>query len=131
ARSPRGRRRTPCTGRCGRRRRRPGAPAPRQHAARQGRSPAPPGAVRTAPGLLRESSWRASLQFPSMAHHRHVADAIRSRRTPKAVREPAGREALGIDEDEYVLGLLHLGFADREWAAPARDEREVYTRFLD
>jgi hypothetical protein len=30
-----------------------------------------------------------------------------------------------------VLGLLHLGFADREWAAPARDERAVYTRFLD
>ena len=62
------------------------------------------------------------------AHERGIATYWRS---PKTLREPAGREALGIEDDEHVLGLLHLGFADREWAAPARDEREVYTRFLD
>jgi nitroreductase len=62
------------------------------------------------------------------AHERGIATYWR---TPQALREPAGREALGIGDDEHVLGLLHLGFADREWAAPARDERAVYTRFLD
>jgi nitroreductase len=62
------------------------------------------------------------------AHERGIATYWR---TPQAMREPAGREALGIGADEYVLGLLHLGFADREWAAPPRDEREVYTQFLD
>jgi nitroreductase len=62
------------------------------------------------------------------AHERGIATYWR---TPQAMREPAGREALGIGADEYVLGLLHLGFADREWATPPRDEREVYTQFLD
>jgi nitroreductase len=62
------------------------------------------------------------------AHERGIASYWR---TPKALREPAGREALGIEAGERVLGLLHLGYADREWSAPARDEPDVYARFLD
>jgi nitroreductase len=62
------------------------------------------------------------------AHERDIATYWRS---PKALREPAGRSALGIGDDEHVLGLLHLGYADREWTAPAREERETYALFLD
>ncbi|MDX6520579.1 MAG: hypothetical protein QOF08_1184 [Gaiellales bacterium] len=62
------------------------------------------------------------------AHERGIASYWR---TPKVLREPAGMAALGIGKDEFVLGLLHLGFADREWSAPARDEPAVYAQFLD
>jgi nitroreductase len=62
------------------------------------------------------------------AHERGIASYWR---TPETLREPAGREALGIGDGEYVLGLLHLGYADREWIAPTRDDPDVYVRFLD
>jgi nitroreductase len=62
------------------------------------------------------------------AHERGIASYWR---TPRAVREPAGRTALGIGDDEHVLGLLHLGYADREWQAPPRDPPEGYSQFLD
>jgi nitroreductase len=62
------------------------------------------------------------------AHERGIATYWR---TPKTLRGPAGREALGIGDDEHVLGLLHLGYADREWSPPARGEPADYTRFLD
>jgi nitroreductase len=62
------------------------------------------------------------------AHERGIASYWR---TPKVLRQPAGMAALGIGEDELVLALLHLGFADREWSAPARDEPAVYAQFLD
>jgi nitroreductase len=41
-------------------------------------------------------------------------------RTPAVVRTPEGRAALGIGEDERVIGLLHLG--------PPRQEREAPDR---
>ena len=50
ARSPTGRRPTPCTGRCGRRRRRRAARAPRRRSARRGRPPARRAARRTPRG---------------------------------------------------------------------------------
>ena len=30
-------------------------------------------------------------------------------RTPEVLRRPEGRAAVGVEEDEHVLGLLHLG----------------------
>jgi nitroreductase len=62
------------------------------------------------------------------AHERGLASYWR---TPRVVREPAGRAAVGIGDDEQVLGLLHLGLADREWAAPPRAPLEDYATFLD
>ena len=38
-------------------------------------------------------------------------------RTPEVLRRPEGRAAVGVEEDEHVLGLLHLG--------PPRQEKEA------
>jgi nitroreductase len=52
-------------------------------------------------------------------------------RTPAVLRSPAGREAVGIPEDEHFIGLLHLGWARQAADAPERDDPGVYVRFLD
>jgi nitroreductase len=41
-------------------------------------------------------------------------------RTPAVLRSPAGRAALGVPEDEHVLGLLHLGRTRQRREAPER-----------
>ena len=53
-------------------------------------------------------------------------------RTSGLVRSDAGREALGIPEDERVIGMLHFGEADDEPAGlPERRPVEQYVTFLD
>jgi nitroreductase len=51
-------------------------------------------------------------------------------RTPGALRTARGREALGIERGERVLGLLHLGPPEREPAARVREPVETYVEFL-
>jgi nitroreductase len=41
-------------------------------------------------------------------------------RTPEVLRTPGGRAALGIGEEEQVLGLLHLGSPRQEQRVPER-----------
>jgi nitroreductase len=41
-------------------------------------------------------------------------------RTPAVLRTPAGRAAVGIGEDERVLGLVHLGRARQGKEPPER-----------
>ena len=41
-------------------------------------------------------------------------------RTPGVLRTDAGRAALGVGEDERVLGLLHLGHPRQEPRVPER-----------
>jgi nitroreductase len=52
-------------------------------------------------------------------------------RTPEVLRTPEGRAALGIGDDERVLGLLHLGPPRQEQRAPERAPVDAYARFLD
>jgi len=52
-------------------------------------------------------------------------------RTPAVLRDPAGREALGIAEGEAVIGLVHLGHPRQEQAAPARASVEDFVEYLD
>jgi nitroreductase len=52
-------------------------------------------------------------------------------RTPEVLRTPAGRAALGVGDDERVLGLLHLGPPRQEQRTPDRAPVEAYTTFLD
>jgi nitroreductase len=52
-------------------------------------------------------------------------------RTPGVLRSEAGRRAVGLDPDEHFIGLLHLGRARQEGAAPQRDESETYVSFLE
>ena len=52
-------------------------------------------------------------------------------RTPAVLRSAEGRAALGIEEDEQVLGLLHLGTPRQERAAPERAPTEAVVMYLD
>jgi nitroreductase len=52
-------------------------------------------------------------------------------RTPAVLRTPAGRAALGIPDDERVIGLLHLGPKRQEQAPPEREPLANVVRWLD
>jgi len=52
-------------------------------------------------------------------------------RTPAVLHTPEGRAALGIGDDERVLGLLHLGPPRQEQRPPDRDPVEAYATYLD
>lgn len=52
-------------------------------------------------------------------------------RTPAVLRTAAGREAVGLPDDERVVGLVHLGDPTRERPPRPRAPVESYVRFLD
>jgi len=52
-------------------------------------------------------------------------------RTPGVLRSPEGRGALGLGDDERAVGLLHLGWSDREWLPPARAPVADVVTYLD
>jgi nitroreductase len=52
-------------------------------------------------------------------------------RTPAILREPAGRAAVGVPDDERVLGLLHLGHPRQEPRTPERAPLEDVVEYLD
>jgi nitroreductase len=61
------------------------------------------------------------------AHNRGLAGYWR---TPAVLRDPRGREALGIGDSEEVLGLLHLGHAIQRQAVPEREPTASVVRYL-
>jgi nitroreductase len=52
-------------------------------------------------------------------------------RTPSLLREPSGREAVGVPEGERVVGLLHLGHPRQERPVPERPGAAQAIAFLD
>jgi nitroreductase len=52
-------------------------------------------------------------------------------RTPAVLRTPEGRAALDVDDDEHVIGLLHLGPARQEQRPPERAPARDVVSFLD
>ncbi len=52
-------------------------------------------------------------------------------RTPAVLRDPAGRAALGIEDDEVTLGLLHLGPPRQAERTPERAPVGDVATFLD
>ena len=52
-------------------------------------------------------------------------------RTPAVLRDPEGLAALGIGDDEHVLGLIHLGSPRQEKEPPERLDPGAYVRFLE
>jgi len=62
------------------------------------------------------------------AHDRGLAGYWR---TPAILREPAGRSALGIGDDEHPIALLHLGPARQEQRAPQRAGVDEIVAYLD
>jgi nitroreductase len=51
-------------------------------------------------------------------------------RTPAVLRTPEGRAALGVGDDERVIGLLHLGPPRQEREAPERLPPSDFVTFL-
>ncbi len=51
-------------------------------------------------------------------------------RTPGVLRDPAGRAALGLDDGERVIGLLHLGTARQEPRVPERAAVQDFVTWL-
>ena len=62
------------------------------------------------------------------AHSRGLAGYWR---TPAVLREPAGRAAVAVPDDERVLGLLHLGLARQEKQPPERAPCADYVTYLE
>jgi nitroreductase len=62
------------------------------------------------------------------AHDRGLAGYWR---TPAVLRDEAGRKAVGLEDDERFVGLLHLGRAKQSAESPGREPPERYTTFLD
>jgi nitroreductase len=52
-------------------------------------------------------------------------------RTPAVLRSAAGRAALGIDDGEEVLGLLHVGHPRQDQPAPERSPVAEVVDYLD
>ena len=52
-------------------------------------------------------------------------------RTPGVLRTPEGRGALGVPDDEQVLGLLHLGHPRQEPRVPERAPVQDVVTYLD
>ncbi|MDX6666573.1 MAG: hypothetical protein QOG68_2779 [Solirubrobacteraceae bacterium] len=62
------------------------------------------------------------------AHARGLASYWR---TPEVLRTPAGAAALGVGDDERLIGLLHLGPGRQEQRVPERAPAEEVVRWLD
>jgi nitroreductase len=52
-------------------------------------------------------------------------------RTPAVLREPAGREAVGLPDSERFVGLLHIGRPKQEQSAPERPPPAETSVYLD
>lgn len=51
-------------------------------------------------------------------------------RTPRVLGEAAGRDAVGMGEQEQVVGLLYLGYPTQDKAAPPRADVENFVEYL-
>lgn len=52
-------------------------------------------------------------------------------RTPAFLREPAGRAAAGVGDDEHIIALLHLGSPRQQRRVPERAPTSEIVSFLD
>jgi nitroreductase len=52
-------------------------------------------------------------------------------RTPAVLRAPEGRAALGVLDEERIIGLLHLGHPRQEKAPPERAPANEVVSYLD
>ena len=60
----------------------------------------------------------------------HARGLVGYWRTPDVLRRPEGRAALGIPDEERVIGLVHLGLRRQDQAAPERAPVEEYATYL-
>jgi nitroreductase len=63
-----------------------------------------------------------------VAHSRGLAGYWR---TPDVLRTSEGRTAVGLTDEEHVLGLIHLGRPRQESSVPEREDPSAYVTYLD
>jgi nitroreductase len=51
-------------------------------------------------------------------------------RTPEVLRTEEGREAVGVPDDERILGLVYLGHPCQDKEPPARQPSADYVTYL-
>jgi nitroreductase len=61
----------------------------------------------------------------------HARGLVGYWRTPAVLRSPEGSEALGMGEDERLLGLIHLGPARQQQEPPERLPPADYVTYLE
>jgi nitroreductase len=52
-------------------------------------------------------------------------------RTPRVLRSPAGRSAVGLEDGERFVGLIHLGLPTGGRPAREREAASTYVQYLD
>jgi nitroreductase len=60
----------------------------------------------------------------------HARGLVGYWRTPAVLRAPAGRAAVGVPENERVLGLIHLGYPRQDKQPPDRAPCADYVTYL-
>ena len=60
----------------------------------------------------------------------HARGLVAYWRTPGVLRTPAGRDAVGVEHDERVVALIHLGHRRQERPAPERAPPDSYVTYL-
>jgi nitroreductase len=61
----------------------------------------------------------------------HARDLAGYWRTPEVLRSEEGRRAVGLEDSERFVGLLHIGHPRQEQAAPERPPVAQTTTYLD
>lgn len=61
----------------------------------------------------------------------HARGLVGYWRTPDVLRSEAGREALGIQDDERFVALIYLGYPAQEKPAPEREPVAAIAEYLD
>ena len=60
----------------------------------------------------------------------HARGLVGYWRTPEVLRRPEGRAAVGLGDNEVVLGLIHLGPPRQARQPPERDPPEAFVTYL-
>ena len=81
-----------------------------------------------APNHHLTAPWRFRVIVLLAAHGRGLAGYWR---TPDLLRDPEGRAAVGLPDEERFVALLHLGHPRQERPAPPRPPVTETTVFLD
>ena len=61
----------------------------------------------------------------------HARGLVGYWRTPEVLRTPAGRRAVGVPDDEQVVGLIHLGLPRQERPVPERAPVPEFVSYLE
>ena len=77
-----------------------------------------------------EDAWAAACAVYILLLAAHARGLAGYWRTPGVLRTADGRMAVGMEEDELFVALIHLGHARAEKVAPERQPPDDFVRYL-